>query len=37
LAILGVAEKTIEDHVTALLEKAQVESRSALVAKVWTG
>jgi DNA-binding CsgD family transcriptional regulator len=36
-AILGVAEKTIEEHVTALLEKAQVESRSALAAKVWTG
>jgi DNA-binding CsgD family transcriptional regulator len=34
-AVLGLAEKTVEVHVSALLEKAQVETRSALVASVW--
>ena len=34
---LGCAESTVELHVTALLHKAQCESRSALVAKLWSG
>ena len=34
-AILGVSERTVEVHVTALLAKAQVESRSALIANVY--
>jgi DNA-binding CsgD family transcriptional regulator len=33
-AILGVSERTVEVHVSALLEKAQAENRSQLVAKV---
>jgi DNA-binding CsgD family transcriptional regulator len=35
-AMLGIAERTVEVHVTALLQKAQVESRAALVASVYT-
>lgn len=34
-AVLGCAERTVELHVTALLAKAEVDSRSALVAKFW--
>jgi DNA-binding CsgD family transcriptional regulator len=34
-AMLGVSERTVEVHVTALLEKAQVESRSALIANAY--
>lgn len=34
-AFLGLSERTVEVHVTALLEKAQVESRSALIANVY--
>ncbi len=34
-AALGIAERTVEIHVTALLEKAQVASRAELVAKVF--
>jgi DNA-binding CsgD family transcriptional regulator len=33
---LDCAEKTVELHVTAILKKAQVESRSALLAKIFT-
>jgi DNA-binding NarL/FixJ family response regulator len=32
-ARLGCAERTVEVHVTHVLGKAQVESRSALIAK----
>jgi DNA-binding CsgD family transcriptional regulator/PAS domain-containing protein len=32
---LGCAERTVEVHVTRILAKAQVESRSALIAKVF--
>ena len=35
-ATLGMAEKTVEVHLTAMFEKAQVVSRAALVAKVWS-
>jgi DNA-binding CsgD family transcriptional regulator len=34
-ADLGCAEATVEVHVTALLEKAQVESRAELIAALW--
>lgn len=34
-ATLGVAERTVEVHLTAIFEKAQVENRAELVAKVW--
>ncbi len=34
-ALLGVSERTVEVHVTALLAKAQVESRSTLIANVY--
>jgi DNA-binding CsgD family transcriptional regulator/PAS domain-containing protein len=34
-ARLGCAERTVEVHVTHLLRKAEVESRSALIAKVF--
>ena len=33
-AELGIAERTVEAHVTAILEKAQVPSRAALIARV---
>ena len=36
-AALGCAESTVELHVTALLEKAQCESRAHLVARLWSG
>ena len=36
-ASLGCSESTVELHVTALLEKAQCESRAQLVAHVWGG
>lgn len=36
-ARLGCAEVTVEFHVTALLRKANVESRTALVARFWSG
>jgi DNA-binding NarL/FixJ family response regulator len=32
----GVAEGTVEEHITSLLRKARVDSRTALVAKFWT-
>jgi DNA-binding CsgD family transcriptional regulator len=35
-AMLGISERTVEVHVTALLEKAQVENRSEMIAKLWT-
>ena len=34
-ALLGIAEGTAELHVSAILQKAGVETRSALVARVW--
>ena len=36
-AELGVAERTVEAHVTAILVKAQVPSRSALIVHVYAG
>ncbi|MDY7232331.1 LuxR C-terminal-related transcriptional regulator [Hyalangium rubrum] len=36
-ARLGCAERTVEVHVTHVLSKAQVESRSALIAKFFQG
>ena len=36
-AALGCAEGTVELHVTALLEKADCQSRAHLVAKLWSG
>jgi len=33
---LGLAEGTVEEHVTLLLHKAGVDSRAALIAKFWT-
>lgn len=36
-AELGVAERTIEAHVTAILQKAQVPSRAALIASLLRG
>jgi DNA-binding CsgD family transcriptional regulator len=35
-AMLGVSERTVEVHMTALLEKAQVESRAELIVKLYT-
>ncbi len=35
-AELGMAESTVEIHVTALLRKADAENRAALVARFWT-
>ena len=35
-AALGCVVSTVEIHVTAILERAQVDSRAALVAKFWT-
>ena len=32
---LGCAERTVEVHVTRILAKARVESRSALISKVF--
>jgi DNA-binding NarL/FixJ family response regulator len=34
-ATLGVAVRTVEVHITAMLDKAQLESRAELVAAVW--
>lgn len=34
-AELGVAERTVEAHVTAILVKAQVPSRSALIVHIY--
>jgi DNA-binding NarL/FixJ family response regulator len=34
-AIAGISERTVEVHVTALLDKAQVECRAELVARVY--
>jgi len=34
-ADLGVAERTVEAHVTAILEKAQVSSRAALIVQIF--
>ncbi len=36
-AKLGCAERTVELHVSACLEKARCEQRAELVAKVWSG
>lgn len=36
-ATLGIAERTVEVHITAILDKAQVENRSELAASVWRG
>ena len=36
-AQLGVAERTVEAHVTAILVKAQVPSRAALIVQVFKG
>ena len=36
-AELGCSESTVELHVTALLDKSQSESRSQLVARLWSG
>jgi DNA-binding CsgD family transcriptional regulator len=35
-AVLGISERTVEVHVTALLDKAQVESRAELIVAVYT-
>ena len=35
-SILGISERTVEVHVTAMLEKAQVESRAELIVAVYT-
>ncbi len=35
-ALLGIAERTVEAHLTAVFEKAQVESRAALIGRVFT-
>lgn len=34
--LLGIAERTVEAHLTAVFEKAQVESRAALIGRVFT-
>jgi DNA-binding CsgD family transcriptional regulator len=34
-ALLGVGERTVEAHLTAIYERAQVEGRSQLVARLW--
>ncbi|TMA27789.1 MAG: hypothetical protein E6J78_08955 [Deltaproteobacteria bacterium] len=36
-AALGCAESTVELHVSALLDKADCESRAQLVARLWSG
>lgn len=36
-AQIGCAERTVELHVTHILQRADVESRTALIAKFWTG
>jgi DNA-binding NarL/FixJ family response regulator len=36
-AVLAVSERTIEAHLTAIFERAQVESRAELAAAVWRG
>jgi DNA-binding CsgD family transcriptional regulator len=36
-AELGIAERTVETHVTAILDRAQVESRAELIAEVLRG
>ncbi|AKV01958.1 Transcriptional regulator, LuxR family [Labilithrix luteola] len=36
-AELGIAERTVEAHLTAILEKAQVGSRAALIVEVFNG
>lgn len=33
---IGCAERTVELHVTHILQRAQVESRAALIAKFWS-
>ncbi len=33
---IGCAERTVELHVTHILQRAEVENRSALIAKFWT-
>jgi DNA-binding NarL/FixJ family response regulator len=34
-AQLGISERTVEAHLAVMFEKAQVESRAELVARVW--
>jgi DNA-binding NarL/FixJ family response regulator len=36
-AVLGVSERCVEAHLTAIFEKAQVETRAELAAAVWQG
>lgn len=35
-AMLGITERTVEAHVTALLDRSQVESRAELIVKLFT-
>jgi DNA-binding NarL/FixJ family response regulator len=35
-ALLGIAERTVEAHLTAIFEKSRVDSRAALVGRVFT-
>lgn len=35
-SMLGISARTVEIHVTALLDKAGVENRSALIVKLLT-
>jgi DNA-binding CsgD family transcriptional regulator len=34
-AVLGVSERAVEAHLTAIFEKAQVETRAELASTVW--
>lgn len=36
-ALLGCAEKTVELHVTQILQKARVQGRTQLIARFWAG
>ena len=36
-AALGCAEKTVELHVTQILQKARVQGRTQLIARFWAG
>jgi hypothetical protein len=36
-AVLAVSERCVEGHLTAIFERAQVETRAELAARVWRG